>query len=71
MFKHIECLHTRTGGEFIVEARLKAGFSHLDVDVRGNLDAPIYLATSGSWVCAQAIIPNASIRRGTFSFELS
>ena len=71
MFKSLECLHTLTGGEFIPETRLKAGFRQLDIDVRGNLDAPIYLATSGSWVCARALTPNASIRRGTFSFDLT
>lgn len=70
MFPSFPCLHTRTGGEFIV-ARLKPGFSCLDIDVRGNLDAPMYLAQAGSWVCDQTVVPNSWIRRGTYSWEVA
>ncbi len=70
MFPSFPCLHTRTGGEFIV-ARLKPGFSHLDIDVCGCLDAPNYLATSGSWICALAVAPNAYFRLGTWSWEVA
>ena len=70
MFPLFPCLHTRTGGEFII-AGLKPGFSHLDIDVCGNLDAPNYLATSGSWVCVLAVAPNANFRRGTWSWEVA
>ena len=68
MFPLFPCLHTRTGGEFTV-ARLKPGFSHLDIDVCCNLDAPNYLATSGNWVCALAVATNAYIRPGTYHWN--
>lgn len=65
MYQPIPCSPTRTGSNSIFR-ELKPGFNCTDIDVSGNLDAPIYMATSGSWVCARIIVPNSWVRHDIF-----
>jgi len=62
-----EYLITRTGGEMLCPGQLKPEFDHL-ADWLGPLDAPNFLAMSGTVRISDHPISNARLRPGLFGY---
>lgn len=62
-----EYLITRTGGEMLCPGQLKPEFNRL-IDWSGPLDAPNFLAMSGTVRIFDRPISNARLRPGVFGY---